>query len=386
MTPSEFIGTTAGLSDEPGAYLNLLADPSNPFNTNATLEVYNVASFVNNGSGVTWIPEDTILQATAGLSVANNINVPSEYDNYELTVPSTNVHQIVSFTDPLTGDTRLIVADDQGVFTGVINADGSINYGPGVTTNADGTVDSSDDPNGASPTFSRNGNLAIAQLESGASQASLSAITNQVTTLFYGNGLNVGQVSSSNQILNNGDTVYTGDTNGSSLSSASNPGVTIGVPSTHVRRHLWHGRRRRHQALTGANLVYRFDWGSFGGNKTDFFQVSINGGPFISRTTGLVQGADDPEWPGEPPVYANNLVMGNFAVNPIDGDQVLIGSETGVLYSTSNEGITWQSIGSLDGSYVSAPAYRTRRTRTARTAPAASTTSSMPAPSTATSS
>ena len=70
-----------------------------------------------------------------------------------------------------------------------------------------------------------------------------------------------------------------------------------------------------------------------------------------------MQGADDPEWPGEPPVYANNLVMGNFAVNPIDGDQVLIGSETGVLYSTSNEGITWQSIGSLDGSYVSAPAY-----------------------------
>ena len=192
--PSEFIGTTAGLSDEPGAYLNLLTDPSNPFNTNATLEVFNVASFVNNGSGVTWIPEDTILQATAGLSVANNINVPSEYDNYELTVPSTNVHQIVSFTDPLTGDTRLIVADDQGVFTGVINADGSINYGPGVTTNADGTVDSSDDPNGASPTFSRNGNLAIAQVDSGASQASLAAITNQVTTLFYANGPNLGQV------------------------------------------------------------------------------------------------------------------------------------------------------------------------------------------------
>ncbi len=328
----EFIGTSGTVTNVPGQYLNLLTDPGDPFNTDATLWVTNTASFVNSGAGVTWIPEDEILLATGNSFV-----------------PSSNIHQIITTIDPLTGETRLIVADDQGVFTGVINPDGSVNFGTGVTLNPDGSFNTDNAPNSVSPTFSRNGNLAIAQLETGASQASIAVINTQVSSLFYGNGLNLGTVASDGNILTDGNTVYTGSTNGSTLGVPSvtsadqnGTGVAVGI------------------AANGDNLVYQYLWPSFGGNKTDFFQVSVNGSAFISRTTGLEQVANDPQWPGESPVYPNGLVMGNFAVNPIDGDQVMISSAVGRVFATINQGKTWQSIGepgSLDGSYASALAF-----------------------------
>ena len=84
-------------------YLNLIQNPSQPFSGNgSTIFVDNITNFTNDGSGVPWTPFDQLLNANA-TDVA----------------PSTNVHQIVTFVDPLTGQTRLIVGDDQGVFTGV---------------------------------------------------------------------------------------------------------------------------------------------------------------------------------------------------------------------------------------------------------------------------
>ena len=96
-------------------YLNLIQNPSQPFTGNgSTVFVDNITNFTNDGSGVTWIPFDQLLNANA-TDLA----------------PSTNVHQILTFVDPLTGQTRLIVGDDQGVFTGVDAGDGTLDTGIG---------------------------------------------------------------------------------------------------------------------------------------------------------------------------------------------------------------------------------------------------------------
>ena len=91
-------------------YINLIQNPSEPFTGNgSTVFVDNITNFTNNGTGVTWTPFDQFLNANA-TDIA----------------PSTNVHQILTFVDPQTGQTRLIVGDDQGVFTGVDAGDGTL--------------------------------------------------------------------------------------------------------------------------------------------------------------------------------------------------------------------------------------------------------------------
>ena len=315
--PSGFIGSSNSFNFFPPApYLNLLDDPTAPFQTNATLDVYNVASYTNDGSGVRFTPLDQLLKSQAGDRV-----------------PSSNLHSIVSYIDPITGRARLIFGDDEGVFTGVVNPDGSINTGIG---------------NAVSPTYSRNGNLAIAQLYYGASQPSSTLADGQTTaaSLFYGNGLNLGQISSDPNVLNSGNIVYRGSTNGgdagfNAVTSGDQAGTGVQVDQQ------------------GKGVVYRFIWPDQGyaGNKTDFFQVSVNGGPFNSRTNGLVVGANDPEWSVDGTNYPNGLTFGNFAINPLNSDQVLISNNQGRVFSTSNQGINWLSIGdpaSLDNTYAPA--------------------------------
>ena len=59
-----------------------------------------------------------------------------------------------------------------------------------------------------------------------------------------------------------------------------------------------------------------------------------------------------PQWP-----YQTGL---NFAVNPIDGDQVMMTSTAGRIFSTADRGTTWQVIGDpqfLDGSPCTALAF-----------------------------
>lgn len=322
--PARYLGTTSPVPFTPGPYLNLLQDPTNPFAVNSTLFVQDVANFTNDGTGVKWVPIDSMLQANAGS-----------------TVPSTNIHQIVTMVDPVTGATRLIAVDDQGVFTGVVNADGTL-------TTSTGTA--------LTPNYSRNGNLAIAQLLYGAAQPSttLSASQGGLTLaqanagLFLGAGLNLGTTSSDPNILNDGNIIGNGSTNGStlgliSLSSADQMATGIAVDQQ------------------GNNVVYRYLWPAFGGNGTDFFQVSTDGGQtWVSRTSGLVQVANDPQWPGQSPVYANGLVFGNFAINPLDSNQVMISSASGRVFATTNQGKFWLSIaepGALDGTYADALAF-----------------------------
>ena len=328
-----FDGTTNSFAFNQSPYLNLTLDPNNPFASNTTIETYNVASFTNDGSGVLWTPIDGMLSASA-----------SSY------VPSSNIHSIVTFVDPLTGQTRLLVGDDQGVFSGELTSNGEL------TTNIGGT---------ALPAYSRNGNLQLAQVNYGAAQPSvtLSNGSTAPASLFYGNSYNLGEYGTDPTILSDGNIAGQGSTDGATLgiysaSSADQSGVGVSVDQQ------------------GANVVYRFLDPAYGGNNSDFFQISTDGGQtWTSRTTGLVQVPNDPQWPGQTPRYGGSvnattgatepgfgaIPFGNFAVNPLNSAQVIISSNVGRIFQTTDSGTSgFLSIGEpgqLDGTYAPALAF-----------------------------
>ena len=316
--PPEYVGASTAVTLNPGPYLNLLADPNNPFLTGSTLDVFNTLSFTNDGEGVFWTPADEALLAGP-----------------DSLVPSSNIHQIVTFVDPTTGQARLLFADDNGVFTGQYTSDGTLETSIG---------------NQPIASFSRNGNLQTAQLDYGASQPSNSVLTGQLNALFYGNGQGSGVTESDPTVLASGNTVGQTSTDGASegfysLSSADQNGVGIGVDQQ------------------GGNVIYRYLDTAYGGNGTDFFQVSTDGGQtWVSRTFGLVQQSPDPQWPGQNRTFgtgagANAIPFGNFTVSPLNSNDVIISSAAGRIFATQDQGQIWLSIGepsALDGSYADA--------------------------------
>ena len=104
----------------------------------------------------------------------------------------------------------------------------------------------------------------------------------------------------------------------------------------------------------GTGTHYQYFWPCCGGGNTDFFQV--NG---VGRTSGLLQASGgqptpDPQWP-----FAGGA---NFAVNPVNGQDVVISSAVGRIFATTNQGVTWFDIGdpavfSSPGSFSVALAY-----------------------------
>src|SRR5262249_61891700 len=70
-------------------YLNLIRNPNDIFNGSTQIFVYNIASFTNSGTGAKWIPFD---------------------------IGGTDQHRIITMRDPLTGESRIIIGDDQGVY------------------------------------------------------------------------------------------------------------------------------------------------------------------------------------------------------------------------------------------------------------------------------
>ena len=87
----------------------------------------------------------------------------------------------------------------------------------------------------------------------------------------------------------------------------------------------------------GTGTVYQYFWPCCGGDYTDFFQV--NG---VGRTFGLLRRPSgcptpDPQWP-----FTGGA---NFAVNPVNGHDVVISSSVGRIFSTTNQGVTWFDIG-----------------------------------------
>jgi hypothetical protein len=207
---------------------------------------------------------------------------------------TTDQHRVVAIRDPLTGHARLIFGDDQGVFSVVDNGDGTVSNGIGTA---------------ASASTSRNGNLQITQFYYGAAQPS-SAAAQIAGALFYGQAQDDGFPRSDPNVLNNGNIFWNGG-----------GGDGTGVATDQ----------------TGVGTLYQYNWPCCGGNLTDFFQV--NG---VGRTNGLIQSstgtpAPDPQWP-----FLGGF---NFAVNPINGNQIVISSGAGRIFRTEDQGRNWLVIG-----------------------------------------
>jgi subtilisin-like proprotein convertase family protein len=279
------VDTTKGVGS---SFLNLIKNPGDPFG-DPTISVSNGTSFSDTGAGATWIPFD----------------LPASF---------TDQHRIITMVDPLTGQSRIIIGDDQGVFTGVDN-NGTFDFGIGSADAATG---------------SRNGNLQITQFYYGALQPS--NIAAQVAgALFYGSAQDDGTPQSASGILTPGSGSY-GD-----ITWSGPTGDASGVATD----------------PTGSGTLYQYKWPCCGGNHTDFF--TVNG---VGQTFGLIQASNglpvpDPQWPstGGP----------TFAVNPVNGQQIIMASiVSGRLFRTEDRGTLWTVIGdpsALDASAVTAPAF-----------------------------
>lgn len=264
--------------------LNFIRDPLAPFVAASTLQTFDAARFVNTGIGANYIPWDGALDG------------------------STDYHVAYALVDPVSGKSRMVFGNDQGVFTAVDKGNGSFLFNLGGST-----------PTVSLPTGSRNGNLQMNQIYSGAAQPTTGLAAN-LNALFYFTTQDNGFPQSDPNLLTNGNIRYSGP-----------GGDGAGVATDQ----------------TGSGTTYHYRWPCCGGNFTDFFTVDE-----VGRTFGLVQTTNDPQWP-----FAGGI---NFEVNPINGDQMVIGGATGNLYGTENQGRTWFKIADrsvLDGSQVLTMAY-----------------------------
>lgn len=284
-------------------YLNLFRDPANPFLANSTLLFTNVASFQNNGYGA-------VVQPFLGAELGSNI------------------HSIVTYVDPVTHQTRLVIGDDMGISTVLDDGTGQIVSQPGFTSN---------------PTKSRNGDLQIAQFYSGGVQPSQLA-ADIAGALIYGMSNNNGFPTSSSDILQTGNTNWT---TGDGYTVANGSGNGVATDST------------------GSGTAYQFRFPSSPGTDgttstylpTDFFRVitdTANNPAGVSRTNGLLQSGDIPQLPQQ----TANLRGGQwasdygstFAVNPLTPNGILISANdsnngTGRVFRTTNQGVDWFPVG-----------------------------------------
>ncbi len=307
LDPQQFaLGFTQLYTPQNVGYLNLLNDPYNPFLFNSTILVADLSGTnpgilnqSNTGIQVKWVYYDTAVSSGLG------------------TFGSTDQHRVLTMLDPLTGKTRLIFGDDQGIFSVVDPGDGTTNFITGIGTAAEHA-----DP-------SRSGNLQLNQFYGGASQPSQLA-ANIAGALLYGEAQDNGFPLSDPNLLKNGNIQWTGP---------SGDGQWVGTDQT------------------GSGSVYESRWPCCQGGEgavavnTDFFRFNRN----TSRTFGLFLNPppDRTNWPDAPSF--------NAAVNPINGNQLVISSAIGNVFRTDSGGFQWFLIGNgmtdLDGSNAQALAY-----------------------------
>ncbi|MDG3008110.1 Ig-like domain-containing protein [Paludisphaera mucosa] len=210
-------------------------------------------------------------------------------------------HRLITMIDPTSGLTRLVYGTNRGVWS-VLDDDGKQLIGTSVGTTP-------------TPGGDRNGNLQITQFYYGAVQPNnVGAAVSRDQALFYGSSNDQGQFSDGN-ILNNGDLLWF-----PTFEGTSSGGVAVDPQ--------------------GFGTVYQaFAPGSMSVNQgTTFYRVN-----HIGRTFGLIQSSSgssdvpDPQWGPGPGA--------TFAVNSLSGQQIMISSSTGRIFSTTNQGGTWFEIG-----------------------------------------
>ena len=293
----------------------------------------NTAGFYNDGGHTTWTRFD---RARGPRSLRRPRSDPWG-------VPTRNVHEIVTYIDPLTGQSRLIFATDQGVYSAV--ADGSGNLVGSIGGQA--TLNTASG-NQSIVTGSRNGNLAIGQIYSGAAQPSqLSADMSVQRGFFYGATQDIGVYQSDPDIINQGTAGY-GNLSGN-VAGINGATLDRGTASSVATQQTFRPG--------DAGTLYRFRIsedlvGIDRDASTD--TVQVNG---ISKTFRLYQASNpgdtpDPQWPFR---FGSNIV-----VNPLSADQMLISSRAGRIFATTTRGDVWSEIGNpgdLDGTYAGALAY-----------------------------
>jgi hypothetical protein len=337
-------------------YFNLMRDPNDPFVApsslqftgvpdDQTLYLVNGAPTLENGfnNGAWDAPYAAVSQATDG-----NVSwMP--FDNQ--LVGSANMLAVIAVPDPTTGGTRLVIGDDQGVYTGIDDGTGNLDTNEGSVTLPAGT---------------RNGNLQIAELYDTASQPSTLA-ADLAGALFYATSFDNGVSSSSNTILETGNLAWAGDPNGGTVNgTVMNNGLPVSVSDVATDP-------------TGSGLTYQFVYPStlIPSNPTapnppfvptDFFQITPVGSITTSRVSGLVQlvspsgvedqpGLNDGQWP--------EYLGSAFAVNQFDPTAIVMGSQEGQVFLTAGAhtggtGVKWNLIatpGVLDGTYAEALAF-----------------------------
>lgn len=279
-----------GPVSSPGPYLNLFRDPTSPFG-NSTVLTTNIppdpaTAVRNSGYGASWLPFNAV---TAG---------------------STDQHRLITMVDPLTGHARLILGDDQGVFTGVDN-NGSLDFGIGTAVSFNG---------------SRNGNLQITQFYQGASQPS-SLAAQLANAFFYGMAQDDGEPFSAANILSSGNLNWTGP-----------GGDGAGVATDQ----------------TGSGTAYQFRFpccGSIDNEATNFFNIILPVNVEIARTgtagsASLIQANDDPAKSQGQWHYVEGF---RFAVNPVNTnpgqvDQaqgLVVSSRVGRVFRSTDNGRNW---------------------------------------------
>ncbi len=273
-----------GGSPSTSNYFDLFRDPNHPFVNPSTLQIANITSFNNDGFG----------------SHFGGFNYFE--DN------STSFHTLLALPDPITGGTRLILGDDQGVFTGVDDGTGNPDLGDGFATSVSGT---------------RNGNLQLATFLSGAAQPSILA-ANVAGALYYATGPQVGVPQSTSDILS------TGNLHWSTVQGSFNPGfapsgIQVATDQTGTGD-LYQTRQ--------PNFIDQFPF-----LPPDFFELTqvVGNQPqqITSRTTGLL-GTGVPVGTGL-----------HIAVNPVDPTAALIGEGDEVFRTsgpTTGFGKTWFQI------------------------------------------
>jgi subtilisin-like proprotein convertase family protein len=302
-------------------YLDMLRDPDNPFIVPTSMHISDVSQFNNQGTGARWTPFN------------------------DFVTESTNDHRFIAIPDPLTGGTRLIVTDDQGIFTGVDAGTGALLGNLGTA----GVV-----------TGPRSGNLQITQFISGAVQPSTLA-AQLAGALFYGQAKDDAFPESA------GDSIFTGNLNWDAIAGDIAKGDGTGVATDPT------GSGLSYQYRFPLNINHSIPLTPTQFLSTDFFSIVPPGGQLISRTSGLIQSGDNPsagagQWPPEHgDVQVGDMLtppVGMFAVNPFDPTAIVISSAAGRIFRTSGPltgtGIQWFVIGNptdLDGTYAPALAF-----------------------------
>jgi subtilisin-like proprotein convertase family protein len=325
----------------PSQWLNLISDPFNPFLTNSTVLVSDTAQFNNTGQDVSsFMP----------FNGDGGGNFTGDW------------HQVVSMVDPQTKHARLLFGTDNGVFSVVDQGNGNLfeSFGSSDLGNSTGT-----DP---VMTGSRNGNLQITQFYDGAAQPSVQSAEIAASILgsgglIYGNASDNGFPVSDPHVLSNGNLTWQGPSPFAGVTHGS-LGDGTGIATDQ----------------TGTGTAYSFQWPSSGLFSflafTNFFVVNPTGNGYIARTgtggTSLVQVNNggivpDPQWPAIAAEATNptltvlpDLVQSSIAVNPINGNQIVIGSAAGRLFRSSDQGKTWGPIAeptTLDGTIITSLAF-----------------------------